>query len=444
MAHDLIIRNVTLVTGNGCSVQDIAFEGGKVAEVSTAIQSKSDQEVDGTGKHLFPGFIDTQVHFREPGLTHKETIATGTLAAIAGGVTSVLEMPNTNPATVSSEAHAAKCDIASKTASCDIGFFIGASPENIGALKDLEVLPGCPGVKIFVGSSTGSLLIDTDELLEQVLADGKNRCSIHSEHEPRIRERNALYKNGALAYDHPFIRDAEAAVLSTLRVLALVKKTGRPVHILHISTAEEIDILRTAKDGGLPVTCEVTPQHLTFCAEADYPVLGTKLQMNPPVRSESHRKRIEAGLRNGIFDVFGSDHAPHLLSEKALPYDGGSPSGMPGVQTFATMILKFVQLNWISIETACRMACETPADMFRIKVKGRLKPGFDADAILVDMNTTQKWKQELNYSKTGWSPYDGREVGPVISTVFLRGEVVAQENKVIQSGKGKVLAFDRS
>ncbi len=424
MHFDLLVLGGTVVTGLGTCPADIGMVEGRIAEIGSLGSSSADTILDARGLHIFPGVIDTQVHFREPGMTHKEDLESGTRAAVMGGVTTVFEMPNTNPPTTSAEALADKLVRCQGRAWCDYAFFVGASGENVDKLSTLEMLPGTPGIKIFMGSSTGTLLVEDDEVLRSVLKRGIRRCSIHAEDEARLRTRKPLADSSVQL--HPVWRDPEAARLATERILRLCEETGRPVHVLHISTLDELPLLAESKRRGSGATCEVTPQHLWFAAPDCYETLGTRGQMNPPIRSGEHRAALRAALMAGLFDVIGSDHAPHTLEEKALPYPQ-SPSGMAGVQTLLpVMITLCLRDQLISLERLVQMTSENPANLFGIANKGKVEPGFDADLAVVDLHefeVTEDWLQ----SKCGWSPYEGeRLLGRPVHTV-IRGKVVVED-----------------
>jgi dihydroorotase len=354
-------------------------------------------------------------------------------------------MPNTNPATTSAEALADKLARARGRAWCHYGFFVGASRDNVDQLPELERMPGTPGVKIFMGSSTGTLLVEDDETLERVLRHGSRRVAVHSEDESRLRERRAAYVAGELDLPegpsaHPFVRDPEAARLSTERLIALSERTGRPVHILHISTLDELPLIAEAKSRGLPVTCEVTPQHLWFAAPECYDRLGTRVQMNPPIRSGRHREAIRGALRDGLFDVFGSDHAPHTIEEKVLPYPA-APSGMPGVQTILPVLLTLALRDALFEPTLiAEMLGRRAADLFGIAGKGRIELGADADLAIVDPGTfvvEDSWLQ----SKCGWSPYSGETLHGRPVHVVLSGRPALRDGALVGSPRGEQLTF---
>ena len=434
----MTLTGATLVTPQGEVQADLTLANGCIVAIGPA--PAGEPTLDCTGLHILPGVIDTQVHFREPGLTHKEDLESGTRAAICGGVTTTFEMPNTVPPTTGPEELADKLLRAAGRAWCDYGFFVGATKTNSESLADLEMAPGTPGIKIFMGSSTGSLLVDDDESLRAVLRSGRRPCPVHAEDERRLRERKALISAHPHPREHPFLRDAEAARLATERMIRLSEETGRPVHILHVSTLEELPLIAEAKRRGVKVTCEVTPQHLTLNSEA-YETLGTLVQMNPPIRSEEHRLALWRGIEEGLFDVFGSDHAPHTLEEKARPYPE-SPSGIPGVQTMLPLLLDWHSKGKLSLAQIARMASERPASLYGVSNKGQIAPGFDADLAIVDLNA--KWTIEKPWlqSKCGWSPFEGRQLtGRIVHTV-LRGELAVRDGELIGTPRGAPATYD--
>src|SRR6185437_3238070 len=381
---------------------------------------------DCTGLHILPGVIDTQVHFREPGLEHKEDLATGSLSAVMGGVTGVFEMPNTNPLTTTRETFADKIRRATGRMHCNFAFFIGGTHENVAELPVLERLPGCAGVKVFMGSSTGSLLVPDDEGVGAILRVISRRASFHSEDEYRLEERKPLRVPGDPT-SHPVWRDVEAAMRSTRRLVELARKYGKRIHVLHISTADEMAFLADHKD---VATVEATPHHLTL-DETAYVRLGNLAQMNPPVRDKAHRAGIWAGVANGVVDVLGSDHAHHTLEEKRKEYPA-SPSGKTGVQTLVPIMLDHVNAGRLSLERFIDLTSHGPARIFNISRKGRIAAGYDADLTIVDLKRRETIANEWVASKAGWTPYDGVEVagwpvGTIVNgrTVMWQGELVS-------------------
>ncbi|MHC4954479.1 MAG: dihydroorotase [Planctomycetota bacterium] len=434
--RDLLVHGGRLVTPEGVSEGDVLIRDGSIAAVGPGLTAPGEATlVDATGRLVFPGLIDTQVHFREPGLEHKEDLASGSLAAVGGGVTTFFEMPNTKPPTVTPAALEDKLARARGRAWADHAFFMGATRENADQLGDWERLPGCSGIKIFMGSSTGSLLVDDDDTLERVLRSGEHRIPVHSEDEARLRARYADVPPGAPYRIHPEVRDVEAAVISTTRLLNMAEKTGRKIHLLHVSTAEELDLLRE-RDLGELVTAEATPNHLFLVAPECYDVFGSLVQMNPPVRDQRHRDALREAIADGTIDVIGSDHAPHTLEEKQRPYPD-SPSGIPGVQTILPLLLVGVREGWIDLPRVARLTADGPARIYGIRNKGRLAPGCDGDVVLVDPSIGDPLPLEWLHSRAGYSPYLGLPLAGWPTTTILRGRVVYRDHAPVGEPDGR-------
>jgi len=433
--HDRIFKHATIVNQDGVHAADVAATGGRISGLGDLGADTSDETVDCRGLHILPGVIDTQVHFREPGLEHKEDLATGSLSAVMGGVTGVFEMPNTNPLTTTRETFEDKIARATGRMHCDFAFFIGGTHENVAELPVLERLPGCAGVKVFMGSSTGSLLVPDDGGVEAILRVINRRASFHSEDEYRLEERKPLrVPNDPTS--HPVWRDVEAALRSTRRLVALAEKTGKRIHVLHISTAEEMVFLADHKD---VASVEVTPHHLTL-DETAYVRLGSLAQMNPPVRDKAHRAGIWAGVHNGVADVLGSDHAPHTLEEKQKPYPQ-SPSGMTGVQTLVPIMLDHVNAGRMSLERFVDMSSAGPQRLFGIARKGRIAVGYDADLTIVDLKRRETITNGWIASKAGWTPYDGVAVtGWPVGTI-IRGATVMWQGELVTHAAGQPIRF---
>ncbi|WP_027132727.1 dihydroorotase [Geminicoccus roseus] len=434
---DLVIRGGKLVTPAGIVAADLGVRAGKIAAIGALHAEPAASVLEAEGLHVLPGVIDSQVHFREPGLEHKEDLATGSDAAVLGGVTTVFEMPNTNPNTISAAALADKLDRAAGRMRCDHAFYVGATAENIEALPELERLAGSAGIKIFMGSSTGSLLVEDDASLERVLRAGFRRVAVHAEDEPRLRERKALAEASGDPVSHPHWRDVEAAVRAVRRLLNGARTCGRRVHVLHITSAEEMELLAEARD---VATVEVTPHHLTMHAPDCYERLGTRAQMNPPVRDARHQAALWKAIQEGVVDVLGSDHAPHTLEEKNKPYPS-SPSGMTGVQTLLPVMLDHVAKGRLSLERLVDLTGHGPQRIFQLVGKGRIMRGYDADLVLVDLQA--RWRINTSWlaSRAGWSPYEDMEItGRPVSTL-LRGAVVAQDGELIGKPVGRPVRF---
>jgi dihydroorotase len=402
---DLVFKGGTVVNHAGEGLADIGVKDGRIAAIGSIGAGLAGETIDARGLHILPGVIDTQVHFREPGLEHKEDLESGSRSAVLGGVTAVFEMPNTRPPTTSAAALAAKVGAATNRMYCDFAFFVGATRDNVDDLAELELLPGAAGIKVFVGSSTGDLLVDDEATLARILATITRRAAFHSEDETRLRERMKLQREGDPA-SHSEWRDPQAALASTERLLRLARRAGKRVHVLHVSTGEEMALLALHKD---LASVEVTPQHLTLAAPDAYQALGTKAQMNPPLRDRYHQERLWWGLSQGVVDVLGSDHAPHTLEEKAKSYPA-TPSGMPGVQTLVSVMLDHVNAGRLSLARFVDLTSAGPQRLFGIAGKGRIAVGYDADLTIVDLKAERVIDDAWICSKCGWTPFAGRKV----------------------------------
>ena len=435
-SFDRIFRGGSVVNQDGRGLADIGVTGGRIAAIGDLARASAGEVIDCTGLTILPGVIDSQVHFREPGPTHKEDLESGSHAAVMGGVTAVFEMPNTDPLTVTPEALADKVRRGQDRMYCDFAFWVGGTRENAGDVAELERLPGAAGIKVFMGSSTGSLLVEDDEGVREILRRTRRRAAFHSEDEYRLRERRDLRVPGDPA-SHPVWRDAQAALTCTQRLVAIARETAARIHVLHISTAEEIDFLSNHKD---LVTCEATPHHLTLAAPEAYARLGTLVQMNPPVRDARHRDGIWRGIGQGIVDVLGSDHAPHTLTEKAKPYPE-SPSGMTGVQTLVPVMLDHVNAGRLTLERFVDLTSHGPNRIYGIAGKGRIAVGYDADLTIVDMKRRETISNGWIASKCGWTPYDGVSVqGWPVGTV-VRGARVMWEGQLVEAARGRAVRF---
>ncbi len=435
--YDMIVKGGTVATPSGLLLCDLGIKAGRVAHLGTLDPGQAAETLDAGGLHVLPGVIDTQVHFREPGLEHKEDLASGTAAAALGGVTAIFEMPNTTPSTLDAAALEDKLARAKGRAWVDHAFFMGAAAENTEQLGTLELLPGCAGVKIFMGASTGSLLVEDDETLFTVLKSGRRRVAIHAEDEPRLRERLALVRGGANVDQHPVWRDEEVALRATQRILALARRAARRIHVLHITTAEELPLLAEHKD---VATVEVTPQHLTLAAPDCYERLGTLAQMNPPIREARHREALWQAVGQGIVDVIGSDHAPHTREEKAGDYPA-TPSGMPGVQTLLPLLLDHMNAGRLTLERLVDLTSAGPQRIYGVAGKGRIAVGYDADLTLVDLAARREITAGWLAAKCGWSPFEGMTVtGWPLATV-VRGRVVMREDELQGSPSGQAVRY---
>ncbi len=434
--YDLVLKGGTLVNHDGEGVRDLGIRGGRIAAIGDLARAPAGETVDCRGLHLLPGVIDTQVHFREPGAPHKEDLESGSLSAVMGGVTAVFEMPNTDPLTISAETLADKVRRGHHRMHCDFAFFMGGTRDNAKDVDELERLPGCAGIKVFMGSSTGSLLIADDDGLRAVLKNIRRRASFHAEDEPRLNERKNLRVEGD-PRSHPVWRDPEAALKATRRLIKIAHETGARVHVLHISTKEEMEFLADHKD---VASVEVTPHHLTLEGPECYERLGTRAQMNPPVRDAAHKTGIWRGLEQGVVDVLGSDHAPHTREEKAKPYPS-SPSGMTGVQTLVPIMLDHVNAGRLSLARFVDLSSAGPARLFGIARKGRLAVGYDADVTVVDLKRQETITDRWTASRAGWTPYDGKRVTGWPVGTFIRGHKVMWDGTLVAAGQGERVRF---
>ncbi|MDH3596115.1 MAG: dihydroorotase [Rhodospirillales bacterium] len=435
--YELIVKGGRIATPGGIVETDLGVKDGRIAVLGDLDPGRGEAVLDAAGLHVLPGVIDTQVHFREPGLEHKEDLASGTAAAALGGVTAVFEMPNTKPSTLDAADLDDKLSRARGRTWTDHAFFIGAAAENAESLGEVERLPGCAGVKVFMGSSTGSLLVEDDETLLEVLRNGRRRVAIHAEDEARLRERLALVRGGAAVDQHPVWRDEETALRATRRILALARRAGRRIHVLHVTTAEELPLLAAHKD---VATVEVTPQHLTLAAPDCYERLGTLAQMNPPIRAAHHRDALWQALGQGIVDVIGSDHAPHSREEKAGDYPA-TPSGMPGVQTLLPLLLDHMNAGRLSLERLVDLTSAGPQRIYGVAGKGRIAAGYDADLTLVDLKARREITGAWLASKCGWSPFEGVTVAGWPAATVVRGRVVMRDDELQGVPAGQPVRF---
>jgi len=434
--YDLVIAGGTVVNHDGIREASIGVRDGKIAHIGSIAAETAGQTINAKGLHILPGVIDSQVHFREPGGEHKETLGTGSQSAVMGGVTTVFEMPNTNPLTTSPETLADKVKRGRETMFCDFAFYVGATRENIADIPELERLPGSAGIKVFIGSSTGNLLVDDRESLSRVIAALSRRAAFHSEDEERLNARKDVRREGDPS-SHTEWRDPEAALISTRTLLELAHEHGKRVHVLHISTGEEMQLLAGHKD---VASVEATPQHLTLTTPQAYERLGARAQMNPPLRDASHQEILWWGVEQGVVDVLGSDHAPHTLEEKAMPYPQ-SPSGMPGVQTLVPVMLTHVNSGRLSLERFVDLTSHGPQRIFGLAGKGRIAVGYDADFTVVDLKQTRTIESEWIACKSGWTPFEGHTVTGWPRGTIIRGRRVMWEDEIVGKPGGEPARF---
>jgi dihydroorotase len=435
--YNLLIHNARIARPDGSTFEgDVACEDGRIARINPSITAAARETIDAGGKLLLPGVIDPQVHFREPGNEHKEDLSSGSRAAVRGGVTSFLEMPNTAPPTTTQAALDEKLVRAAQKSVANYGFFIGATPDNLEALN--SVAPAC-GIKIFMGSSTGSLLVNRPEDLERIFANGTRLIAVHAEDEARIHARRAQFAGRTDPAAHSEIRDNETARLATDLALTLSKKYQRRLHILHLSTREEVAMLRVDKPAW--VTAEVIPNHLLLNT-GDYARLGTLVQMNPPIRTPADNAALWAGLHDGIIDFIATDHAPHTLEEKKKAYPN-TPSGMPGVETSLPLMLTAMQQGRCTLAEIQKWMCFGPAEAYRIPNKGKILEGWDADLTLVDIEHSRPVRNEETFTKVHWSPWHGRELCGWPLYTIVNGEIAFDNGHIREQVRGQPLTYLR-
>ena len=438
--YDLIVRGGEVANHAGRGMADVGVIDGKIAFIGDLSQASAGETFDATGLTVLPGVIDTQVHFREPGLEWKEDLETGSRAAALGGVVAVFEMPNTNPNTTDPDTMADKLARAKDRMWTDHAFYVGGTHENADYLGELERLPGCCGVKVFMGASTGDLLIADDEGVRKVLSNVRRRATFHSEDEYRLVERRGLARTGDWT-SHPEVRDAESAIMSTRRLVGLAKETGARIHVLHVTTKDEMEFLRFHKD---VATVEITPQHLTLAAPEAYERLGAYAQMNPPIRSQEHVDALWLwGMQQGVADVLGSDHAPHTREEKSKPYPA-SPSGMPGVQTLVPLMLTHVANGRLSLERFIDLTSGGAQRVFGTANKGRMAVSYDADLTIVDLKAKKTITHDQQATRCGWTPFDGFEATGWPVATIVRGRVVMKDGELIGQAHGQPVRFQET
>ena len=433
--NSLIIKNGTCYIDGKLVNTDITVSGGKIKSIGKA-DLNNHKVYDAENKIVLPGIIDTQVHFREPGSTDAEDLESGSRAAVLGGVTSLFEMPNTNPPTANLVEFEKKLKAAKNRMHSNYAFYFGATPSNTDQLAQLKNVEGCCGVKLFAGSSTGNLLVDKEADIEKVISSSDRVVSIHSEDEDIIKLRKKFIRKGDVHSHHEW-RNVECAMSSTRRVVKIAERYNKKIHVLHVTTKDEVDFLAMHKKN---VTFETTPQHLTLYAPDCYDKLGTYAQMNPPLRGKEHYDRLWNAIKNNIVDVLGSDHAPHLKANKDKEYPN-SPSGMPGVQTIFPVMIDHVNNGKLTLNQLINLMCENPCRIFGIKNKGFLKEGFDADLTIVDMKKEVIIKDEMIASKCGWTPFNNYKVKGFPVGTIVNGILVMSDGKILVESKGKPLSF---
>ena len=437
MRYDLIISGGTCVLPWGEAAADIGVLDGRIASLTASGADEAGEIIDARGLHVLPGLIDPHVHLRDPGDAAIESIPTGTKAALLGGIATVFDMPNTNPAITDAKSIAWKQEYAARASWTDFGFYVGATRVNTDALAGYERLDGVCAVKLFAGSSTGDLMIEDDAGIEQVMRHGNRRIAFHSEDEYRLQARKGLFARGDAHDNHRLWRDEECAFLGTRRIMALARRTGRPAHILHVSTAEELDYLQGFRD---VATVEVLVNHLTQMAPDCYERLGSLAVMNPPIRDRRHYEASWQAIRDGVVDTIGSDHAPHSLEAKARPWPD-CPAGLTGVQTIVPVMLDHVNAGRLSLGRMVDLMAAGPARVYGLVGKGRIAAGNDADFTLVDMKARRRIENDWIVTPAGWTPFDGMPITGWPVAVILRGQAVMRDDAVLGTPIGKLARF---
>ena len=437
MRYDLIVRNGSCVLPWGEVRTDLGVLDGRFASLAATSADEAAEVLDATGLHVLPGLIDAHVHLRDPGDPAVENIPTGTRAAALGGITAVFDMPNTSPAITDAATLRWKQGYAAAASFTDFAFYVGATRANTGSLGDYEIEAGVCAVKLFAGSSTGDLMIEDDAGIEAVMRHGRRRIAFHSEDEYRLQSRRTLFETG-MPYDtHRLWRDEECAFLGTRRIIALARRTGRPAHILHVSTAEELDYLGLCRDSA---TVEVLVNHLTQVAPDCYETLGGLAVMNPPIRDRRHHEASWAAIRNGLVDVVSSDHAPHALAAKRQPWPL-CPAGLTGVQTIVPVMLDHVNAGRLSLLRLVDLMAAGPARVYQMVGKGRIAAGNDADLTLVDMKARRTITNDWIATPCGWTPFDGMTVTGWPVATIVRGMSVMRDNAVLGGPRGRLVRF---
>ncbi|MCF7809296.1 MAG: dihydroorotase [Candidatus Marinimicrobia bacterium] len=437
MPSSLLIKNARCVSSSAIVQQDVLIENGKISELGDIAEKRAEEVIDASNLYLLPGALDPQVHFRDPGLTWKEDLHTGSMAAAAGGVTSFFDMPNTKPSITTIATMTQKKEMAAEKCVVNYNFFIGATEDNLDELNGVENV--C-GIKIFMGSSTGDLLVSDPKALDHIFGNGSRLIAVHAEDDEIINAAKVQYKRSIDFNDHQFVRPPEAALKATTLAVDLSIKHQRRLHILHLTTRDEVRFLEQQKGKG-PISVEVCPQHFLLSGPFIYEKIGAYAQMNPPIRDMVHGKALWEALQNGTIDCIATDHAPHTHEEKAKPF-GSAPSGMPGVETSLPLMLDRANRGLCKLEDVVKWMCEKPVELYKVRNKGQIKPGFDADLVLVDMGQKKTIENGKLFTKVNWSPYDGWNTQGWPVRTIVGGETVFLDGEVDESVRGVEIQID--
>ncbi len=437
MSPSILIKNARCVSSQGTVKQDVLIENGKISKLGQIDDKHAEKIIDATHLYLLPGALDPQVHFRDPGLTWKEDLRTGSMAAAAGGVTGFFDMPNTKPSTITVEAMIERKRVAAEKCVVNYNFFIGATNTNLDVLSGVE---NVPGIKIFMGSSTGDLLVSDTKDLDEIFGNGSRLIAVHAEDDDIINAAAEIYKNSTDFNHHQFVRPPDAALKATTLAVELSIKYQRRLHILHLTTLDEVRYLAIQKSKA-PISVEVCPQHFLLSAPYIYEKLGAYAQMNPPLRDMEHGEALWKGLVDGTIDCIATDHAPHTHEEKAKPF-GSAPSGMPGVETSLPLMLDRANRGLCKLEDVVKWMCEKPIELYKVKNKGQILPGYDADLVLVDMAKQKTIENGKLMTKVNWSPYNGWKTTGWPVTTIVNGNIVFQDGEIDESIKGTEIQID--
>ncbi|MCF6238885.1 MAG: dihydroorotase [Candidatus Marinimicrobia bacterium] len=439
MIAPTLIKNARCVSSQGIIQQDVLIENGRISKLGQLNQRTAEKVIDASHLFLLPGVLDPQVHFRDPGLTWKEDLRTGAIAAASGGVTSFFDMPNTKPSTITIDTMAERKQSASEKCIVNYNFFMGATNTNLAELNSVE---NVPGIKIFMGSSTGDLLVSDVQDLDHIFSHGTRLIAVHAEDDEIINAAREIYKNSKDFNHHQFVRPADAALKSTTLAVELSIKYQRRLHILHLTTQDEVRYLSTQKEKG-PISVEVCPQHFLLSAPFIYQKLGAYAQMNPPIRGIEHGAALWNGLLDGVIDCIATDHAPHNHAEKAQPF-GKAPSGMPGVETSLPLMFDRTNRGLCTLENVVNWMCEKPVELYGVRNKGFIRQGYDADLVLVDMRQQKTIENGKLFTRVNWSPFDGWTTTGWPVTTMVNGHIVFQDGGIDESVKGQEIQISDS
>ena len=446
MTDAWLIKNAELINEGRRFAADVRVRGGKIATIAQDLATERDEQViDATGLWLLPGMIDDQVHFREPGLTQKADLASESRACAAGGITSFMEMPNTKPPALDRDSLEHKYDLAARSSVVNYAFYMGASNDNLEAIRALDP-KAAPGIKVFMGASTGNMLVDNPETLDHIFRDAPTPIITHCEDTPMIdvnlAKAHETYGDDIPMWEHPHIRSREACIKSTRLAISLAKKHNTRLHVLHISTADELALFEPGPIEGKRITAETCVHFLHFGGKADYEAKGSFIKCNPAIKDEADREAITKALAEGRLDVLATDHAPHLLEEKEQKYDK-APSGLPLVQFALQAAIQRVTEGKLTLERVVEAVCHAPAKLFDVENRGFLREGYAADLVLIDPNKPHTVTREEVLSKCGWSPFEGETFSSSIVSTFVNGQRVWDGKTVDGTVRGQRLTFDR-